>query len=94
MNTEKNKGLKFTKAAIYKIIVQGVLDERLSDRYRGMQISVEKKKGKAIFSTLIGEIRDQSALSGILNALYDSHLTVLSVNMLSEVEMINSSIDL
>ena len=88
MNTEKSTGLSFKKAAIYKIVVQGILEESWSDRYRGMQISVERKKGKVIFSTLIGEIRDQSALSGILNALYDSHLTVISVNMLSEIENI------
>lgn len=86
MNTEKNKGMNFTKAAIYKIIVNGVLDESWSDHYRGMQITVDRKKGKAVFSTLVGEIRDQSALSGILNALYDMHLTVISVNMLAQIE--------
>jgi len=86
MNTEKKTGLNFKKAAVYKIVVQGMLAESLSDSYRGMQISVERIKGKVIFSTLVGEIRDQSALSGILNALYDSHLTVISVNMLSEIE--------
>ena len=86
MNTEKNTGLNFKKAAVYKIVVQGMLAESLSDSYRGMQISVERKKGKDTTSTLVGEIRDQAALSGILNALYDSHLTVISVNMLAEVE--------
>jgi hypothetical protein len=86
MNVEKNTNLNFKNAAIYKIVVQGVVQESLSDRYRGMQISVERKKGKAIISTLIGEIRDQAALSGVLNTIYDSHLTVISVNMLSEIE--------
>ena len=81
-----NTGLSFKKAAIYKIVVQGILEESWSDRYRGMQISVERKKGKAVVSTLVGEIRDQAALSSILNLLYDMHLTVISVNMLSEVE--------
>jgi hypothetical protein len=86
MIEEKNTNLNFKNAAIYKIVVQGIIQESLSDRYRGMQISVERKKGKAIISTLIGEIRDQAALSGVLNTIYDSHLTVISVNMLSEIE--------
>ena len=86
MNVEKNTSLNFKNAAIYKIVVQGIVQESLSDRYRGMQITVERKKGKAIISTLIGEIRDQAALSGVLNTIYDSHLTVISVNMLSEIE--------
>jgi len=86
MNVEKNTSLNFKNAAIYKIVVQGIVQESLSDRYRGMQITVERKKGKAAISTLVGEIRDQAALSGVLNTIYDSHLTVISVNMLSEIE--------
>ena len=86
MSLDMNTSLSFRKAAIYKIVVQGILEESWSDRYRGMQISVERKKGKAVFSTLVGEIRDQAALSGILNTLYEMHLTVISVNMLSEIE--------
>lgn len=79
-------GFNFKKAAIYKIVVNGMIDESWSDRYSGMQISIERKKGKAIITTLVGEIRDQAALSGILTNLYEMHMTVISVNMLSEIE--------
>ncbi len=82
----KNKDLNFKKAAIYKIVVNGILEETSSDSYRGMQVTVERKKGKENFSVLVGEIRDQAALSGILNNLYEAQLTVISVNMLSEIE--------
>lgn len=86
MSSSRNKKLNFKKAAIYKIIVQGVLDESWSDRYRGMQITVERKKEQTAISTLVGEIRDQSALSGILNTLYEIQMTVISVNMLTEID--------
>jgi len=38
-----------------------------------------------IVSTLTGELPDQTALAGVLNALYEMHLTVLSVECLKSV---------
>ncbi len=38
-----------------------------------------------IVSTLTGELPDQTALAGVLNALYEMHLTVLSVEYLKSV---------
>jgi len=51
-----------------------------------MQIKVIKKPGSKAVSTLVGSVIDQSALSGILNSLYDLHLTVLSVKVLGEID--------
>jgi len=89
--TGENKDLEynFTRPAIYKIVVQGKIANELSDSMVGLQINVEKGVGKKYFSTLIGEINDQAALSGLLNMLYDMHITVISVNMLSEIKDIN-----
>ena len=85
--TKKNKSLEynFTSPAIYKIVVQGKVDNKLADHMLGLQLNVEKEAGQKYFSTLIGKINDQAALSGILNTLYDMHITVISVNMLSDV---------
>ena len=84
---EKKKTREFTfkETAIYKIVVEGELDDSWSDRL-GLQITVQKKTGKKPKSMLVGYIADQAALSGILNSLYDMHLTVISVNMLTDVE--------
>ena len=76
----------FRKAAIYKIVVQGEIDQEWSDRMIGLQVSVLKRKDKGSIATLIGQINDQSALSGILTCLNDKHMTVISVNMLSEID--------
>ncbi len=84
MTSRKNNVLGFKKEAIYRIVVDGFIDESWSDQFGGMQILVEKKKGARTVSILIGEIKDQSALSGILNNLYDMQFTVISVNMLFE----------
>ncbi len=84
MTSRKNNVLGFKKEAIYRIVVDGFIDESWSDQFGGMQVLVEKKKGSRTVSILIGEIKDQSALSGILNNLYDMQFTVISVNMLFE----------
>ena len=77
----------FKKPAIYKIKVQGNLNTRYtrwSERLGGLQISVEKSGDKDPVSVLIGQINDQAALSGILNALYENHLSIISVNLLED----------
>jgi hypothetical protein len=64
--------------------VEGEIDNSWSDNFLGMQVKAHKKEGNITFTSLIGEIRDQSALSGLLNNLYEMHLTIMSVNILSD----------
>ncbi len=85
-DNNKNMEYNFSKPAIYKVVVQGKIDYKLADRMLDLQVNVEKGEGQKYYSTtLIGKINDQAALSGILNTLYDMHITVISVNMLSEI---------
>lgn len=79
-----NPEFSFTKAAVYKIKVLGDLNVSWSERLGGLQISVERSEDKEPVSVLIGQMNDQSALSGVLNTLYENHLTIISVNMLKE----------
>ena len=81
--TQKIKSeFKFQNPAIYKIKVQGELKENWSERLQGLQITVERSQGKKPVSVLIGQINDQTALSGVLNALYNFNMTIISVQML------------
>lgn len=76
----KNQEIDFKKKAIYKIVVKGSLNKELSNSLLGMQIyrdRIDKTE-----SSIVGVISDQAALSGILNTIYEKHLTVISVNML------------
>jgi hypothetical protein len=82
--------MHFTKPAIYKIVVHGDIDGESAMRLWGLQVSTTKGKNQKIITTLVGMINDQSQLSGILNTLYDRHMTVISVNMLSETEYLES----
>ena len=74
----------FSKPAVYKIKVQGLINESRSEVLGGMQITVDYSKGKKPISILVGRINDQTALSGILTTLYDFHFPIISVNALQD----------
>jgi hypothetical protein len=42
--------------------------------------SLEHREGPV--TELVGKVRDQAELAGLLNSLYELHLTLLSVEML------------
>lgn len=77
--------IKFSEPAIYQIKVRGKLTREYSSRLSGMQINLDDNlTGGVPTSTLLGWVKDQAALSGILNALYELHLSILSVKVLKE----------
>ena len=72
----------FKRPALYQIKIGGAVHPKLSERLAGMQITTEQKKSGKQISILTGIVRDQGALSGILNTLYEQHLSILSVKKL------------
>lgn len=82
-NKEINESC-FTSPGMYCIKVRGKIDKRFSGYFGGMKISSEEQAGKKPITTLLGELKDQSALVGILNALYGLHLTILSIKTISQ----------
>ena len=77
-----DNGPKFEKPATYRIRIRGHLPKRWSDRLGGMTITTDDREGEAPVTTLSGWLRDQAALLGVLNTLYDLHLPLLSVEYL------------
>lgn len=72
----------FDSPATYQISVQGRIDPTWADRLEGMAIfSATVEEGPPV-TTLEGSLSDQTALAGVLNTLYELHLTVLSVKCL------------
>ncbi len=76
--------------AVYRLRVQGRLDPSWSDRLAGMAIEAGVP-GSPPVTTLCGELIDQSALHGVLNALLDLHLPILSVECLTGPEHRNDA---
>lgn len=63
----------------YRIVVQGCIDESWSDRLAGMRITAVEFENGTPMTKLVGHLRDQAQLSGVLNCLYDLHLAILLV---------------
>ena len=79
-NTHDRKALKLWTEATYRICVQGLLDERYSDRLGGLTITQATDDDDAPVTTLYGRLIDQAALLGVLNTLYNMmHLPLLLV---------------
>ena len=70
--------LSLDNAANYQIQVQGVLHKHWSDSLGGLAIDVNRDR-EAPVSTLTGPVKDQAALLGILNNLYDLGFPLLFV---------------
>ena len=64
---------------VYRIVVRSELSDRYASAFEGMQM--EAKNGRTI---LIGEVKDQPHLFGILDRLNALGLVLLSVQALSE----------
>ena len=78
------KDLTFEAPASYRIRVQGHLDDSWTDRLGGMVITRAFTENKQPMTILIGRLRDQAALAGVMDALYNLHLPVISVEFLNE----------
>ena len=74
-----NKFRNFCTPAIYIIDVEGLLDESWSERLAGMNVQTIKRNNPPLVTTLSGRLTDQAELLGVLNALYNLRLTLLSV---------------
>jgi hypothetical protein len=64
---------------IYRIQIEGSLDPGWSDRLGGLAITSSGRFGTKTKSVLEGELKDQGALLGVLNALYELRLSIETV---------------
>ena len=83
MSPFKSRGdFSFDRPGNYRIRVQGFLDETWSERLAGMTITKISQGSQARVTMLVGLLKDQAELSGVLNTLYELHLPLLSVELL------------
>ena len=75
--TKKGGPVEFGGLATYHIVVQGCL--RDDSRLGAMRIVSTSDEGDAPVTTLEGQLRDQTELSGVLSTLHGYHLSILTV---------------
>ena len=77
------KSYTFVRPEYYRIEVEGYLAKSRSDRLAGMRITTRKRADQKPVTTLTGRLRDQAELSGVLNSLYNLHLSILKVEIVN-----------
>jgi hypothetical protein len=81
IDNSNKKHIKLWTPVTYRIEVEGHLAELRSDCLAGMLITVSNRLDQTAMTTLIGRLRDQAELSGVLNSLYDLRLPILKVEI-------------
>ena len=76
------KPSNFCLPATYRIHVEGLLDDSWSERLAGMNISIVERENLPPVTTLSGWLKDQAELLGVLNALYNLRITLMTVKRL------------
>ncbi len=75
--------IKLWTPATYRIDVEGHLNESWSDCLAGMRITTRKRLDQTTVTTLVGRLKDQAELSGVLNSLYGLHRPILKVEVVN-----------
>ncbi len=73
-----------TAAMKYRIRVAGALGEEWTQRVQGMALSVHRSKPEGCFTELVGDLADEAALMGVLEALYTHGARLLGVEHIDE----------
>jgi hypothetical protein len=78
------RSYSFDKPRDYRIRVRGIINETWSEKLGGLRITAGRfRNQEKPVTELVGQVRDQAELSGVLNALYELHMTLLSVEYLN-----------
>jgi hypothetical protein len=81
MNQGSRQSL-FDLPSRYRIRVLGPLSADLASRLADMTITLRHAANRQQVTTLIGEVRDQAALMGVLTMLYDMGFPLLKLERL------------
>lgn len=83
MEASIKRTYNFDSPAAYRLRVEGHIGDEMSDQLNGMVITRAFTSDKKPVTILVGQLRDQAALAGVLNELYEMHLTLITVESLS-----------
>ena len=70
----------YTEPSVYQLTVEGKIDKIRVKEMTGMMVS-ELDNSRLV--TITGQVQDQSALNGLINTLYNMHLSVISIIKIS-----------
>ena len=84
MDANFKRKVDFDSPGTYRIRVEGHIGEQMADLLGGMIITRAFTSDKRPMTILVGQLRDQAALAGVLNELYEMHRTLITVESLPQ----------
>jgi len=84
--TKDNQYLQPWSQALYRIQIEGNLEDSWSDRFAGMRVKTRKRADQSVVTDLTGPVIDQAELLGVLNGLAELHLPILLVECISRTK--------
>jgi hypothetical protein len=78
------KSFPFNRPGNYSILVLGFLDESWFEKLGSLRIKTIGLRDQRPVTWLVGRMRDQAELMGVLDTLYNLHLPILSVECLKD----------
>jgi len=75
------------KSNYYHITVEGCIDASWSEWLGGLQLDSLKEENGLIITILSGELKDQAALRGLMNRIWDLNLVVLSLQQVKDPDL-------
>ena len=74
--------MQVSRAANYRIVVEGVLDPMWLECLGGLEITEPRQPGQPVVTRLEGRLVDQSALQGVLDTLFMLGLRLIAAERL------------
>lgn len=71
----------------YSIQILGCLDQRWSEWFQGLELTVSHEQGGMALTTINCPSADQAQLRGILNKIWDLNMKLISVRQLSQADV-------
>jgi hypothetical protein len=84
---KKRSGRNLVEPSMYRICILGTLDKKWAEYYGGIDIENVRDPKRDAITILTCLLADQSALIGVLTALFDIGYPLLSVEYLGAAEL-------
>ena len=84
LNGVPYESLSFQGPGTYRIRFRGSLAEHWFEGLGDIRSTIGEADDRTPVTTLVGRFRDQAALLGMLNTIYDLHLPLLEVEYLED----------
>lgn len=90
MSEEHPQSQPIQDAHTYQIQVEGMLDERWSGWFNGLEIRLESEDPPV--TSLSGPIVDQASLRGVLIRIWNLNLSLISVNQVETGSLLSTQL--